>query len=157
MNILLISDIHVPTRLPVLPNELLRLAEQFDLVIAVGDFVDLQTVLALKASSKQLYAVHGNMDDVQVKEHLPSKLLVQFESVRVGICHGWGSPQQIRERILSTFDDKPGVLFYGHTHKTDDSFLGSVRFINPGSFCDDRSFALVEICNSQLKIEFKRL
>lgn len=157
MNILLISDLHVPTRLSVLPDELLRLAEQFDSVIAVGDFVDLQTVLALKASSKHLYAVHGNMDDVQVKEHLPSKMLVQFESVRVGICHGWGSPQQIRERILSIFDDKPGVLFYGHTHRIDDSFLGSVRFINPGSFCDDRSFALVEICNSQLKIEFRKL
>ncbi|HEY8541653.1 MAG TPA: hypothetical protein VIL29_04670 [Pseudothermotoga sp.] len=32
-----------------------------------------------------------------------------------------------------------------------------MRFINPGSFCDDKSFALVDICNSQVKVEFKRL
>lgn len=157
MKILLVSDLHVPTRLPSLPSELLHLTEQADLVVATGDFVDLQTVLLLKESSKQFYAVHGNMDDVEVKEYLPSQMLVQFEALRIGICHGWGSPQSIRERILRVFHDKPDVIFYGHTHEFDNSFLESVRFINPGSFCDNKSFALVDICNSQVKVEFKRL
>ncbi len=157
MRILLISDLHVPTKLHSLPDELLHIAQQVDAVIATGDFVDLQTVLTLQASSKNLYAVHGNMDDIDVKEHLPSKMMVQIESMKVGICHGWGSPLSIRDRILSVFDDKPDIIFYGHTHKTDDSVLESVRFINPGSFCDDKSFALVEICGSQLKIQFNRL
>ncbi len=157
MNILLISDLHVPTRLATLPKELLHLAQKVDSVFVAGDFVDLQTVLALQNASRQFYAVHGNMDDIEVKDYLPSKMLFQIEQLKIGMCHGWGSPQQIRERILSTIHEKPDILFYGHTHKIDDSFLGSVRFINPGSFCDDRSFALVELCGNQVKIEFKRL
>ncbi|HPP69175.1 MAG TPA: YfcE family phosphodiesterase [Pseudothermotoga sp.] len=157
MNVLLVSDLHVPTRLPILPQELLHLASQADVVVAVGDFVDLQTVLMLQASSRQFYAVHGNMDEVDVKEHLPYRALIELESLRIGLCHGWGSPIGIRKRILSIFTDSPNVIFYGHTHQADDFTVGSVRFINPGSFCDNRSFAMVEICGNQLKTVFKKL
>jgi len=156
LRILLVSDLHVPVRLSTLPNSLLNLLQEADMTIACGDYVDLDTVLTLKTYSRQFYGVHGNMDYADVKEHLPSQALVQIDSLMIGICHGWGAPHQIRERILSTFKNKPQIIFYGHTHSTDDSFVESVRFINPGAFCDG-SFALVETCVNQLRVDFKRL
>jgi len=157
MKLLLVSDTHVPVYLRSLPSSLIELAKQMDVVVGLGDYVDLNTVLELKSVSRNFYAVHGNMDEIDVKETLPQTLTVHIAGLNVGLCHGWGPPQQIRERILKLFEEKPHVVFYGHTHFPDDSHIEETRFVNPGSFGENGSVAVVEICNSQLKVSFKKL
>jgi hypothetical protein len=157
MKLLLVSDTHVPVYLKSLPAGLIELAKQVDIVAGLGDYVDLNTVLELKFVSRNFYAVHGNMDEVDVKDSLPQVLTVHIGGLNVGLCHGWGPPQHIRERILKFFEEKPHVIFYGHTHFPDDSQLEGTRFINPGSFGENGSIAIVEICDSQLKVNFKKL
>lgn len=157
MKLLLLSDIHIPVYLKSLPKDLIDLAKKVDAVIGLGDYVDLNTVLELRAISKNFYGVHGNMDEIDVKEILPQVLTVRFGSLDVGFCHGWGPPYQIRERIFKLFEEKPRMIFYGHTHFVDDSELDGVRFINPGSFGENGSFASVEICDQGLKINFGKL
>ncbi|KAF2957604.1 metallophosphatase [Thermotoga sp. Ku-13t] len=157
MKLLLVSDTHVPTYLRSLPNNLIELARQVDVVIGLGDYIDLNTVLELKSVARNFYGVHGNMDDIDVKDTLPQFLMVHLGGFNIGLCHGWGPPYQLRERILKLFEEKPHVIFYGHTHFPDDSLLGNVRFINPGSFGENGSFAVVEICDSRLKVSFERL
>lgn len=157
MKLLLLSDIHIPIYLKSLPKCLVEIAKEVDAVIGLGDYVDLNTVLELRAISKNFYGVHGNMDEIDVKESLPQVLTVHLGSFDVGLCHGWGPPYQIRERILKLFEEKPRVIFYGHTHFIDDSELDGVRFINPGSFGENGSVAIVEICDHELTVSFRKL
>lgn len=157
MKLLLLSDTHVPVYLKSLPKSLADLAKEVDTVVGLGDYTNLNTVLELKAISKNFYGVHGNMDEIDVKENLPQVLVVRFGPFDVGLCHGWGPPYQIRERILNLFEEKPQVIFYGHTHFIDDSELKNVRFINPGSFGENGSVAIVEICGQMLAVNFKKL
>lgn len=157
MKLLLVSDTHVPVYLKSLPSSLIDLAKEVDAVMGLGDYIDLNTVLELRSVAKNFYAVHGNMDDVDVKETLPQVLTVHLGEIDIGLCHGWGPPYQLRERILKLFEKKPHVIFYGHTHFPDDSQIEGVRFINPGSFGENGSVAIVEICELQLRVSFKKL
>ncbi|ABV33177.1 MULTISPECIES: metallophosphoesterase family protein [Pseudothermotoga] len=157
MTLLLVSDLHVPVKMMSIPDNLLEIAKQVDAVFGLGDFVDMETVLTLESVSNKFYAVCGNMDYPDVKDHLPSVKLLQLEEWKIGLFHGWGAPFKIRERILSTMTQKPQVIFYGHTHIPDDTVCESVRFVNPGSVAEDGSYALVELCKDHLKVEFKKL
>ena len=68
---LVISDTHVPIYQRDVPGVIYDIARSVDGVLALGDFVDLDTVLALEAVSKVFHGVHGNMDQIDVKEYLP--------------------------------------------------------------------------------------
>ena len=152
MKALVISDTHIPTRLKEFPPDLIDLFKNVDQVIALGDFVDMQTVLIIKGLKQNFQAVHGNMDYPDVKEYLPPKKVFATENIRIGICHGWGPPFRIRERIVNLFKEKPDVILYGHTHLFDDSLHNDVRFLNPGAVCDG-SCALLEIDGGAIRFE----
>ncbi len=157
MKILVVSDLHIPTKLPDFPEELVHLLGSYDCVIGLGDYVNLETVMILKKFSKQFYAVHGNMDYPDVKEHLSSILKLNLAGYLIGLCHGWGSPFGLKERILSLFDPKPNIILYGHTHQADCSTLQSVTFINPGSIAESGSYAILELCENSINVLSKNL
>ncbi|AEH50797.1 metallophosphoesterase family protein [Pseudothermotoga thermarum] len=157
MKILLVSDLHIPVRLSSFPEELIEQLPNFDCVIGLGDYVDLDTVLVLKKFSKQFYGVHGNMDYPDVKEYLPATLTINLMGYTIGLCHGWGPPFGLREKILNLFSPKPQIIFYGHTHETDHSKLSGTTFVNPGSLGESGNYAVVELCKDFVKVEFKRL
>ena len=83
---------------------------------------------------------------------LPPKKVFATENIRIGICHGWGPPFRIRERVVNLFKEKPDVILYGHTHLFDDSLHNDVRFLNPGAVCDG-SCALLEIDGGAIRFE----
>ncbi len=154
MRILLLSDLHIPTKLLGIPEKLLNQVSSFDSVIGLGDYVDLETVLTLKKISKQFFAVHGNMDYPDVKEYLPATLKLILGGYTIALCHGWGPPFGIKERILNLFDPRPNIILYGHTHQTDYSTFKDTIFINPGSLAESNSYAILELCDNRVKVEF---
>ena len=58
----------------------------------------------------------GNMDDPGVRATYPATRTVRIEDVTIGITHGWGSPNGIRQRIRSSFSEIDAII-YGHTHQ----------------------------------------
>ena len=77
-------------------------------------------------------AVHGNMDEPELKATLPERAVVEAEGVRIGLVHDPGPAQGRHGRLLDWF---PGceVVAYGHTHLPEVARHGDVWIVNPGS------------------------
>ncbi|PLV59814.1 metallophosphoesterase [Thermotoga sp. KOL6] len=153
---LVISDMHIPVRMANLPDEVLDYLKDYDGVIGLGDYVDLDTVILLEKLSKEFYGVHGNMDYPDVKEHLPFSKMLLIEGVTIGMCHGWGAPWDLKERLLKLFKEKPKVILFGHTHEPEDTMKAGVRFLNPGSLAEG-SYGVLIIDGGEVKFELKKL
>ena len=83
------------------------------------------------------YAVRGNMDFFD--SDLPERRILPLAGWRIGMVHGWGSPQGIEARVLSCFaDDSIDVLIFGHSHQPVCRKQGSLLLLNPGSATDRR-------------------
>jgi len=155
---LIISDLHVPTRQSSIPKIILELLDEVDGVIALGDFVSLDTVLLIQQSAKKFFGVHGNMDDYDVKNYLSDRKLIMLAGKTIGLCHGWGSPWGIRKRLLSSFNEKPQVIIYGHTHIPDNSVKDGVLFLNPGFAMTGGTYGLLKIKdNDELYFEVHKI
>ncbi len=156
---LVISDTHVPVYQRDIPKAIYELAGEVNGVIALGDFVDLDTVLTLESISKVFYGVHGNMDHVDVKEHLPDSKILVIEGLTIAMTHGWGAPWGIHKRILRKFSFDPDIdlILYGHTHQPFDGEISGKRFLNPGSTTPGGTYAIMEIDGRDLRFEIRHL
>jgi hypothetical protein len=77
-------------------------------------------------------AVHGNMDEVALREVLPVERVVDAADVRVGIVHDAGPRQGRAERLVARFPGC-GVIVYGHSHLPEAVLHCGVWILNPGS------------------------
>ena len=153
MRIVVLSDTHIPRYQREIPSVVLKEIENSDGVMALGDFTNLETVLLLERSSKRFFGVHGNMDDYDVKEYLSFKKIVVLEGLTLGLCHGWGAPFDIKERIYDLFSEKPQIILYGHTHTPDFSRFRDVVFINPGTSTRGGSFGILVLKDGKFDFE----
>jgi putative phosphoesterase len=73
--------------------------------------------------------------------------LFEIDGTRLGVTHGH-MHQDLRKVILAN----PEYLLTGHSHMASDSFLGSIRRINPGALhaADTLSVALLETRTGEL-------
>ncbi len=156
---LVISDTHVPIYQRDVPGVIYDIARSVDGVLALGDFVDLDTVLALEAVSKVFHGVHGNMDQIDVKEYLPESKIVAVEGLTLGLAHGWGAPWDLRKKLFTKFalDSDVDVIIYGHTHEPFDGVEFGKRFLNPGTATPGGTYAILEIDGRDLRFEIRRL
>jgi len=156
LKFLVVSDTHVPTRNRDLPKRVIELMDECDGIIALGDYVSMN-VVALFNSHRIFYGVHGNMDEPDVKAYLPQIKRVRLEGVDVGLCHGWGPPWGIKERILNLFQEKPQVVIFGHTHTPCDEVFGGVRFLNPGPAEPGGTLGVLMVKEGRLTFEIEKL
>ena len=101
-----------------------------DLIFHAGDFVSSEIIAFL--NRKPFHGVQGNMDCVEVKMSLPEKKVVEIGGYRIGLIHGWGSPEGLEEKIMDEFRDVDAIV-YGHSHKPANHFKEGVLFFNPGT------------------------
>ncbi|QTA38823.1 metallophosphoesterase family protein [Thermosipho ferrireducens] len=155
MKYLVVSDLHVPTRNREIPDVILEEAEKCDGIFALGDFVDINTVLLLQQTNKNFFAVYGNMDEPDVKDYLTSQKIVQIGNFTIGLIHGSGSHFNIPERIKNHFDNEVNVILYGHSHLVDDSTKFGKRFINPGA--GHKTYGIIEVKGDKLTFTVKKI
>jgi uncharacterized protein len=108
-----------------------RLLEEASLIVHVGDFTS-ATVLAELRAFAPVAAVHGNMDDLELKAALPERLVVQAGGTRIGLVHDGGRAQGRSERLAAAFPDC-GIVAYGHSHWPEIAREGRTWLVNPGS------------------------
>ncbi|MCP9989133.1 metallophosphoesterase [Streptomyces sudanensis] len=138
MELLLMSDTHVPSRARALPGELLDLVPAVDVVIHAGDWIDAATLDLLEGRARRLVAVHGNNDGPDLRARLPEVAYAELEGVRFAVVHETGAARGRERRCAERF---PGtdVLVFGHSHIPWDSTAGGrLRLLNPGSPTDRR-------------------
>ena len=102
-----------------------------DTIIHAGDLTD-HSVLSV-FEDKQIYAVHGNMCNMQTQKTLPERITITVEGYSIGVCHGAGSRHNIEERVFEMFPEA-NCIIYGHTHIPVCHYCGTTLLINPGSF-----------------------
>jgi hypothetical protein len=79
----------------------------------------------------EVKAVRGNVDSIRLRGLLLEKELLEVDSKRIGVIHGWGGPEGIERRIREKFN-KVDAIIYGHSHQAQNRKLNGVLFFNPG-------------------------
>ncbi|MEU7568606.1 metallophosphoesterase family protein [Streptomyces fradiae] len=138
MELLLMSDTHVPARAKALPAELLELVPRVDAVVHAGDWVDTATLDLLEARARRLVAVYGNNDGPALRARLPEVARADLAGLRLAVVHETGPAAGRERRCAERFPDVD-LLVFGHSHIPWDSVAdGRLRLLNPGSPTDRR-------------------
>jgi putative phosphoesterase len=132
--IAILSDTHMPRGNRALPLGAIELLQQADHIIHAGDFAAKSVLDELKRYGKPLTAVHGNVDDAELKELLPQTTTLTIDrSKTIAVTHDAGPAKGRLNRLRRRFPDADAVVF-GHSHlplheQAPDGF----QIFNPGS------------------------
>jgi putative phosphoesterase len=138
MQLVLISDTHVPRRARDLPAVLWTAIDQADVVVHAGDWVDVGLLDRLEARAARLIACYGNNDGPALRARLPEIAHADLEGVRLAVIHETGQATGREKRCAALFPDTD-VLVFGHSHIPWDTTAPSgLRLLNPGSPTDRR-------------------
>jgi putative phosphoesterase len=154
MKIGVLSDTHIPDRARDLPHKLVESFADMDMIIHAGDFVDLSVHKALCSLCKDVRAVCGNMDPVEIKDLFPLRQIIKAGAFTVGVVHGWGPPNKLLGIVKEAFKaDKPDIVIFGHSHQALSEQDGKTLYFNPGSPTDNvfapfKSFGIIEITDT---------
>ena len=131
MKIGVVSDTHLRE-----PDSEFKRAIQFhfrdvEKILHAGDFVG-WAVADYLSGVKELIAVCGNMDSIEIGRAFSRKRVLGLDRFKVGLIHGGGSPFGIESRIRMEFEGVDAII-YGHTHIAVDHWFQGIHFFNPGS------------------------
>jgi putative phosphoesterase len=138
MELLLISDTHVPKRARDLPAQVWDEVARADVVVHAGDWVDATLLDALQARAATLVACWGNNDGDELRNRLPERADVTLGGVRFTVTHETGPSTGRDDRMSRQYPDTD-VLVFGHSHiPWDTTTRTGLRLLNPGSPTDRR-------------------
>lgn len=134
VDVLFVSDLHVPDRYREFPVWLKRFLEDksgdIDLAVLLGDITS-RMVLEELSAFLPVFAVRGNTDYLK----LPDKLLLELDGVSVGAVHGTEVRPRGDKEQLWEYGKALGaqILGNGHTHVFSVYQYKGIVFINPGT------------------------
>ena len=131
MKIGVISDTHLSRGNELLKKTIERYFKDADLILHAGDLVSLEVLDTFK--DKKVVAVSGNMDSREVRQKLPEREVVEAAGFRIGLIHGWGSPNGLEIKVAESFKNVDCVVF-GHSHRGFNKIINGVLLFNPGAF-----------------------
>jgi putative phosphoesterase len=124
-----LSDTHIHLAEEI-PSEVVKAFSNVDLIVHAGDFVGSEVLEGLRQLA-DVKAVHGNVDSMKLRSLLPEKEIFISGSKKIGITHGWGSPEGIESRVKGLLGDVD-IIIYGHSHRAKIEQIGGTLFFNPG-------------------------
>jgi putative phosphoesterase len=136
-----------------LPEACLQELERADLILHAGDFTG-ASVLEELLKFAPVEAVHGNMDDAELRALLPARRVVEIAGHRVGMIHEPG-PRTGREARLTALFPDCELVIYGHTHLPELLTVSGTCLLNPGSPTERRrapahTMATITVSNGHL-------
>jgi len=132
MRIAVIADTHMPrgSRMP--PGGCVECLQDADLILHAGDLTGIAFLDELCSFGPPVEAVHGNMDQPDLRRRLPEVRVVEAGLVRIGMVHIPGTAARRAERLAERFPGCAAVV-YGHTHVAEVARHGDTWILNPGS------------------------
>ena len=156
MKLLAISDTHV-RQFGELPEKVAELFRECDAVIHAGDFTSVEVYESF--SKKEIYAVHGNIDDYELKKMLPHELKFEVEGVRFGLVHKGNYLNQFHDLGYKAKELGVDFLIFGHVHRFVLEKFGDVVVLCPGSPTKPRlsaaSVALMEVEGGKVDVKYE--
>ena len=161
MLIAVISDTHLPRGRRRLPDRCSELLAGADLILHGGDFVAAGVLEELEAVGPPVAAVHGNMDELALRERLPEARVVSAGDARIGMVHDAGPAAGRGDRLRRRFPDADAVVF-GHSHIPLHEERRGFQIFNPGSPTDRRrqpshTMGLARVEEGRVSFELLRL
>jgi len=132
MQIAIIADTHLPKGTRQLPAGCVERLCGADLIIHAGDFSTVPVLNELRAYGPVI-AVHGNVDDYEVRGALPETAEVTAGGALIAVIHDAGPAAGRLERMRRRFPRADAVIFaHSHTpfHQT---AADGFQLFNPGS------------------------
>ena len=77
-------------------------------------------------------AVHGNVDEPELRALLPAQAVFELGKARLGVVHDAGPRRGRETRLVGRFPEC-GAIVYGHSHLPEISWQGGSWILNPGS------------------------
>jgi uncharacterized protein len=130
----IIADTHLPRGSRALPAACVERLRAADLIMHAGDFTAATVLAELEALGPPVRAVHGNVDEHELRIRLPAALLVRAGGARIAMVHDAGASAGRLARLSARFPDADAVVF-GHSHlplHERDEQTG-FQIFNPGS------------------------
>jgi uncharacterized protein len=131
--IAVLSDTHMPKGGRALPKRAARLLGEAEAALHGGDFFTVATLREIEAlCSGPLHAVHGNVDEGELRAALPETLEVELDGARIAMVHDAGPSRARLARMRARFPRADAVVF-GHSHLPLHEEEDGFQIFNPGS------------------------
>jgi uncharacterized protein len=130
--IAVIADTHMPKGSRRLPDRCVELVAGAEAVIHAGDFFAASALEEVRALCPVVHAVHGNVDEDELRRSLPAELEVEVGRWIVALTHDAGPAQGRLKRLRLRFPGADAVVF-GHSHLPLHEQEGGFQIFNPGS------------------------
>jgi uncharacterized protein len=128
----LVSDTHMPKGKRRLPSTCVEAIEGADALIHAGDVSTAPVLAEIEALGPPLHAVHGNVDDAELRRALPETLEIELGGSRIAVIHDAGAARGRLARLRRRFPCTDAVVF-GHSHLPLHEREGGFQIFNPGS------------------------
>jgi putative phosphoesterase len=128
----IISDTHLPRGGRALPSACVERLRAADAILHAGDFITASVLRDLEALGPPVHAVHGNVDEPELRMLLPRVRTVQAGGTRIAMIHDAGQASGRLARMRATFPDAHAVVF-GHSHLPLLEEAEGFAIFNPGS------------------------
>jgi uncharacterized protein len=161
MNIALISDTHMPKGTRRLPDACVGRLKAADLIVHAGDLSRLAVLEELQGYG-EVIAVHGNVDDNDVRQALAETAELEAEGAHIAVIHDAGPAKGRLTRLRNRFPNADAVIF-GHSHQPlHQTAKDGFQIFNPGSPTERRrapwpSMGLAHAGGGRLTFELIRL
>jgi len=132
MELAIISDTHMPRGNRALPEACVERLRTADAILHAGDFTALEVLSFLERLGPPVHAVHGNVDDPEVRMRLPAVRLVKAGGAQILMTHDGGPAARRLSRLRARFKQADAVVF-GHSHLPLHEEAGGFHVFNPGS------------------------
>ena len=131
--IAIISDTHMPRGSRRLPDACVEQLANADLILHAGDVITLAVLREIEAIGPPVLAVHGNVDDADVRAALPARRVVGAAGAKIAMTHDAGPREGRLARMRRRFSDADAVVF-GHSHlPLHETGPDGLQLFNPGS------------------------
>jgi uncharacterized protein len=131
--IAIIADTHMPRGTRRLPDACVTRIAAADLLLHAGDFMTAAVMRELEAIGPPLAAVHGNVDDPELRHSLPEERIVEAEGAQIAMVHDAGPSAGRLDRMRRRFGDRADALVFGHSHLPLHEAGEGFQIFNPGS------------------------
>lgn len=153
----IIADTHMPKGGRRLPERCLDLLAEAEAIVHAGDISTLAVLGEIEAIGPPVHAVHGNVDEIGVRELLPATLRIELLGRPVVVVHDSGGAQGRLRRLEASFPDAELVVF-GHSHLPLHERSDSLQIFNPGSPTErrrapQRSMGWLDLVDGELRPE----
>lgn len=155
MRIGVISDTHIPSAMPTLPQRVREVFADVGYIIHLGDIATLETLNELESITITV-AISGHVDPPNVQQYLPRKTHLQVAGGRrrIGMIHGDKEPRGFFDRVAKWLagglpknadilpyvyeafrhdEPKVDVIAFGHSHVPYNRVHNEILFFNPGT------------------------